>query len=324
MTIRRFSTVVASCAVAFVLAAGCSGDGGDDASTESPSGPFDEIEGVEVSSDQTPITPEDRRLIALAEARLTGECMEAAGFDFTEVIDFETRYNVPEAPLYLSPAELRRSGYQYDWQAAADSFLAANGPGGVPTFVEGMSQEEADAWSNAVLGDPSAEQLSITLPDGSVHDLPTEGCAAEARRDLYGSLENFARFDQANQALSHEGLASELAEIDSYTEPLEKWQSCMRQSGFDVVESDYGLSWLQARGAQALFEGGSGQSVIDAQVIENVAAADADCQESSGLYEVRTELLPDAEESVADRLGFEMSEYGAFQNAVLERAKQVD
>ena len=320
---RSVSTVVASCALVLVLAAACSGDEGEDAAAASLSGQFDEIDGVQVSSDQTPITPEDRRLIALAEERLTGECMASEGFDFSEVIEFGTRHHVPEPPLYLSPAELRRSGYQHDWAAAAESFLALNGPDGVPTFVEGMPQDEADAWYDAYLGAPDAEQLSVALPDGSVRDTPRVGCAADARRELYGSLENFARFEEANQQFSHDGLSRELNSHDAYREPVREWRSCMGRAGFEIDQSDYGIAWIQQQGAVALSAGGIDQTVLTAEVIEAVANADADCQESSGLYEARSELLPEAEEAIADRLGVEMSELTAFHHAVLERAKQV-
>jgi hypothetical protein len=316
---------VASCgvAVAVVLAAACSGGGGDEASAESLPGQFDEIDGVEVASDQTPITPEDQRLILLAETRLASECMEGQGFDFSHVIEFRTRYSVPEPPLYLSPSELRRGGYQHDWAAAAESFLAMNGPDGVPTFVEGLPQDEANAWYDAYIGAPGGEQLRVALPDGSVRETPQEGCAADARRELYGSIENFVRLDQVNGGLSHDGLLRELTAIDAYRQPLEDWQDCMGRAGFEIDRSDYGISWIQQQGATALSEGGLGQTAITAEVIQDVADADADCQESSGLYDVRSEILPDAEDAAADRLGFEMSEIVAFENAVLERAKQV-
>jgi hypothetical protein len=231
---------------------------------------------------------------------------------------------VADAPLYLSPSELRRSGYQYDWAAAAEQFLELNGPEGPPDPTEGMTTNEANAYAEALGGSSPGATVILEDPDGGTRAMDTEGCAADARTQLYDSVANAMRFDRAVEMLGHSGLRNKLQSIDAYEEPMTRWQRCMREAGYDVTDAhDYGLQFLQSRGAAALSDTGLDQTDVTAEMITDVANTDADCQESSGLYEVRQELLPEIQDEVAAELGFEMSQYIAFQHAVLERAQQV-
>lgn len=305
---------------ALLLAQACGSSGGADEPSDEAGlsdGAFDSIEGMRQRSDQAPISPEDVVLILRAFERSTAGCMADHGFSNYPMM---SEYMVPSAPPYLSPAELRRSGYQYDWEAAGDSFLAANPPGGPPSPTAGMSQAEADAYLEALAGPSDSEMVVISDLDGGTVGGSGEGCGAEANIELYGSFENGIRFNRALEQIAIPGISQELRDHDEYEDALAEWQNCMVEAGFDVSDStDYGLGYLQSRGAQAL----QGSGDISAEVITATAIADADCQESSGLFEVRDELLPDATDAAAAGLGFEMSQYIAFQHAVLERAKRV-
>jgi hypothetical protein len=310
------SLLVVACSGSDDSAGSGSGEGG------LRDGAFDEVEGMEVRADQVPISSEDEIVILLAEQRLIAACMTEEGFQYDTEVDLATRYTVPSAPLFLPPNELRRSGYQYDWDAAAESFLEANPPGGVPpSATDGMTPEEAAAFSEALRGDGD-HFVELEDVDGGTTGMSVEGCEGEARLELYGSVENAMRFYRAAETVSASGLSRKLREQAPYRAPLETWQECMREAGHDVAEAtDYGLSYLGSRHMDALSQG-HGNPLTEAE-IESVADADADCQESSGLFEVREELLPEAMDEIAAELGFEMSQYVAFQHAVLERAEQV-
>lgn len=284
-------------------------------------GAFDAVDGMADADGRQPVTAEDRNVIAAAETRLIAACMSDAGFSY-EVRTADDYVTPP--PPYLSPSELRRSGYQYDWAAAAESFLETNGPSGAPDPTAGMTPDEAEAYTWALLGPPTAPRAALDEPGGGSVFASTEGCVAGARTELYGSVANSLRFERAVQYLSHSGVADELRRRDDYRTAMHDWQQCMRGFGHDVDDNtDYGASWLQRRGADALATGGIGQTTITAEVIESVATADAECQESSGFFEVRETLLPAARDAIATELGFEMTQYNAFQHAVLDAAERV-
>jgi hypothetical protein len=306
------------------LAAACSGEG--DPGDREDSGAFDEIEGMEARSGQPPITPHDLVVIQLAEQRLVAACLADEGFDYGVTVEAVTRYTVPSAPRFLSPDELRRRGYQYDWDAAAESFLAANAPGGPPDPAASMSDVGQAAYMQAMAGDPD-DVVVLDDAKGRSTVRPASGCLAEARIELYGGIENSIRFDRAIETLSGDGLSRKLQQYNSYQAPLDAWLECMRAAGHDVFQDeeegytvDYGFVHLRSAQLSALASGGSPPT---AEQIQLVADADADCQESAGLYEVRQELLPEAEDELAAELGLEMSQYIAFQHAVLERAQRV-
>jgi hypothetical protein len=314
-------------ALATLVGAACSAP--DDAPASAPDrgsdggaldgGAFEPIDGMRATSDRTPIGPEDVARILHAEQRLIAACMGDEGFDY-DVTPWEDVVTQP--PAYLSPDELRDGGYRYDWAGAAASFLALNGPDGPPEPTAGMSEDEAAAYTSALGGTGRAVMLDD--PAGGAVGYPADGCGAEAQIELYGSVANDIRFERALDELSTPGTAEELQTMDALREPLAAWQACMRRAGHDVPPTaDYGATWLQQVGVAALSEQGEGQAVVTADVIADVERADADCQESSGLFEVRQELLPAARQRIAERLGFELPDYVAFQHAVLDRAERV-
>lgn len=279
-------------------------------------GAFEPIEGMDDASGLEPLSPEDAREISRAEHRLVGACMAQKGFTYHAPF----LGDVP--PMYLSPSDLRRDGYRYDWAAAADDFLEASSRGGAGGAMAGMSADELAAYDEALYGDVDV-MVSLDGLDG-VEGRPAGGCAGVARAALYGSVANSMRFDRAVETMTHSAIGERLQEYDAYREPLTAWQECMRARNHDVGDdTDYGASYIQSSGAVALSDHGAGQTVVSAEVITAIAEADADCQESSGLYEVRQALLPQAREDLAAALGFEMSQYVAYQHAVFERAQEV-
>lgn len=315
------TSAATACSIGLFAVAACSSGGASEQVDRGlRNGAFEPIEGMEATTDQQPISPEDATTIYRAQDRLVAACMAEAGFEYDAVSIADSPL---PPPLYLSPTELRRSGYEYDWAQAAERFLELNGPDGPPDPTAGMSPEEVDAYSAALGG--STPDATVTLEDsgGGTTSFPTEGCEAEARTELFGSVANFIRFDRANQTLSHSGLSRKLTEYDEHRVPLAGWQECMQSAGYDVGDNDYGAYYIQDRGAAALGREGTQQSSVTADFITGVVDADADCQESSGIYEVRRELLPDARDEIAADLGFEMNQYIAFQHAVLERAERV-
>jgi hypothetical protein len=114
-----------------------------------------------------------------------------------------------------------------------------------------------------------------------------------------------------------------LREHEEYEQPLADWQACMGEAGFDVGDHDYGAGYIQQAGAAALSTAGRDQTAFTAETIPAIAAADAGCQESSGLYEVRASLLTGITEEIAAELGVELDHYVAYELALYARAQQV-
>src|SRR5690606_23897208 len=136
-----------------VLGAGCSGGSGGGADPadqdgtavpiESAAGTFDPLDGFDPAAGADRLTGEERAVITSAEYRLTERCMATAGFEYPTPA---SRLIVARAVPFLSPAELRRSAYAFDWDTALQSFSSANDPANFdPTAT--MSPERADAYS---------------------------------------------------------------------------------------------------------------------------------------------------------------------------------
>jgi hypothetical protein len=300
-------------------AAGGSDEGPDPAGPSG--GAFDPIEGMDEPDGREPIASSEVGVVFEAQRRLVVACMGRHGFPQAAAMVAGGGGGLPP---YLSPAELRTAGndYDYDWAGAATDFLEA-----APNPTAGMSPDEADAYGVALFGPDGAASVTLDDPGGGTVSRSAEGCQAEASEQLFGSVANAMRFDRAVEELLLGRLSAELAEQPSYREVRRAWQDCMAAAGYDVAagsdETDYGATWLYAEGAAALGEAGAAQDTVTAEVIAAVASADADCQESSDLHRVRQAMLPHAYDDLAAGLGFDMPHYVAYQHAVLERARQV-
>ncbi len=271
----------------------------------------------------TPISAEDDVTIIAAEERLVDHCMADEGFDHPAIAAEDL---IPLQPGYLSPDELRRSGYQYDWGAEArDQALVAEG---LPDPTAGMTDAEVADYERALFGPPD-ERLEIDDPadDGTI-DVGTRGCLAEGRVQLYGTVANAVRWDRSRETLVRQEYAPILREDPDYRDAMDTWTDCMLAAGIDDViidESqgeepiDYGLSILRRRQISSA----DGATPPSQDEIDEVTAADAGCMEASGLFEVRSRLLPGVEADALARLGLERTELDAFARAVLARAEKV-
>ena len=282
-----------------------------------PGGPFDPIEGMVAVPGAAPLSPEEGAVIYGAEQRLTATCMADLGYAWGSAVLGDA---VGAPALYLSPDELRSGGldYDYDWAAAGEEFLD-NSAGGAAPETEGMSDEELEAYSAALSGTPAPE-VWIDTHDGSV-GTSGEGCVGQARTQLHGTVANYLRYDTLHGAFA--GIASQLRRHEDYEQPVAEWQACMSEAGFDVGDHDYGAAYIRQAGAAALSTEGPDQTAFTAETIPAIAAADADCQESSGLYEVRASLLAGITEEIAAELGVDLDHYIAYERALYTRAQQI-
>lgn len=283
-----------------------------------PGGPFDPIDGMVAVPGAMPLSGDERMPIYDAENRLVAACMAEQGYQWGSAV---LGGSAGSPPLYLSPDELRSGGfdYEYDWEAAGDEFL--DNSGGAAPETEGMTDEELDAYSAALFG---AEDLDVSIDthEGST-STSSGGCMGEARAQVYGSVANALRYDALYEPDGFGAVGGQLREHEEYAQPLADWQACMGDAGFDVGDHDYGASYIQQAGAAALSNVGRDQTQFTAETIPAIAEADADCQETSGLYEVRESLLAGVAEEIAADLGVDLDHYVAYEQALLARAQQV-
>lgn len=305
-----------------LLVGACSGSRGSGGERHDGLSTFDPVAGMEVREGQVPISESDRALIAKAESRLNDACMEEQGFPANTLTERTTH---PDPPPYLSPAELRRGGYQFDFAAEAESEAAVNGAAGPASPTDQMSDRQRKEYDRAMNGPADGPRVALPTSEGEA-STPERGCTAVARNELYGSLLNFLRYDRAWQGTAMSALRNQLARTRAYKRPLQAWQQCMADtSGLDLAADiadglDYGVTALRR---MVWVNVANGEPPPEQSQIDAVADADADCQESSGLDTVRERLLPDVQEAVLKQLGLESAELVAFENAVLEKAKTV-
>jgi len=285
-----------------------------------PGGPFDPIDGMVAVPGARPLSGDERSPIYDAENRLVAACMAEQRFAWGSAV---LGGSAGSPPLYLSPDELREGGfdYEYDWEAARDAFLDSSG--GAAPETEDMTDEEQDAYDAALFGaDDDLDDVSIDTHDGSA-GTSSGGCVGEARAQVYGSVANSLRYDALYEPDGFGAIGGQLREHEEYEQPLADWQACMAEAGFDVGDHDYGASYIQQAGGAALSNVGRDQTQFTAETIPAIAEADADCQEASGLYEVRESLLAGVAEEIAAGLGVDLDHYVAYEQALLARAQQV-
>lgn len=284
-----------------------------------PGGPFDPIDGMVPVPGGTLLSDDEAATIVEAEQRLISVCMAQQGFQWGAPAPGEP---VGSPPSYLSPDELRAGGfdYEYDWAAAGEEFLGNSDGGGDASYTAGMTAEELAAYEAALIGTSPEPDVEINTHDGT-SATSSEGCVGEARAQLYGSVANSLRYSNLVEPFSN--TSGQLRRHEAYQRPLADWQACMLQAGFDVGDHDYGASYIQQQGAVALSRHGRDQTQFTAETIPAIAEADADCQESSGLYEVRQALLAEIPTEIAADLGVAFDHYVAYEHALYERAQQI-
>jgi hypothetical protein len=304
-----------------LVAGGCSSD--DESGKDAANGrggkdglisaEFEAVDGMDLSAEVEPITAEEAAYITRAEMKAIQACMEAQGFEYP-LEDELASVVIPSD--YLSPDQLRRSGYQIDLEALATPESGTSQS--QEELFATMSDEEQAAWQEALFAEDSPE-IGLADDTGGVLSESTGGCVGEGRAEVYGSVPNHLRYDRALQMFQTD-LGASLSQMEEYQVPLDAWQACMRAAGHEVDEADdYGLPYVLRRGSASL----SGGPSVTEDVVREISLADADCQESSGIHTVREGLLSDARDAIADELSIDYTQYAAFQHAVLERAKRL-
>ncbi len=116
----------------------------------------------------------------------------------------------------------------------------------VDAYVAGLSKEKRLEYSNVLLGS-AGPRLTVRLPGGRVIDTPLEGCVAEGRRRVFGTIENWASVQYVPEAINA-AVDVKVMSSNSYGQALVAWRGCMSAKGIQAsspvelarsVEDDY-------------------------------------------------------------------------------------
>lgn len=251
----------------------------------------------------------DSRYLGHVESVLVSRCMREAGFRHPlEELD---RPVVPRDEFYgLSVSEARRSGYVTQSHILA---IPAEDKSYLPRTESGRR-----AWGVALFGPDDAPGVEVdsALMSGRL-GTSSEGCLADARRALYGSLEtatlrSFVAGNARNVA------EREAADDPSVTTLNERWAACMADAGRRGL-TDPGHAMSQARkvadGTQAA------QGVGEPR---EIAIDDATCQAGLDYAPQRRYIEDRYLTAVLTEFADEIAAARAAATAALERARAID
>jgi len=176
-----------------------------------------------------------------AMGKVTDDCMEAHGFrapasshhlenwDEEQDVDLERRRT---RGYDLDPARSRPPG--------AEPRSALDG------YVEALSAKKQLEYSNVLLGG-DGPRLTVRLPGGRVIDTPLQGCVAEGRQKIFGSIQNWASVQYVPESINA-SVDARVMSSGPYGRALETWRGCMKAKGVQAtspvelagsVEDDY-------------------------------------------------------------------------------------
>ncbi len=165
----------------------------------------------------------ESRLLHEAEERRVRACMRQRGMRYVEV---PTGPGTEPANPYglLTPEVARQDGYGMVSSALSG---AATTDDVYARATRDLSVRERARWLAAVEGTKEGRRR-LRLPDGATLTYPTDGCVAEAQRQLYG-----ATWRQTSARV--QGLVNlVLAGVESssrYVAAERDWSACMRATG---------------------------------------------------------------------------------------------
>ncbi|MER7132258.1 hypothetical protein [Streptosporangium saharense] len=167
-----------------------------------------------------------------AQEELVRRCMAGRGFTYVKnpVPTVDVAPTLGQDPYGLTPEQARRTGYN-----SAEN--AGDSPGEVDrSGVSKLSAEQQKQWGEAYFGPEDAPEVTVDLPGGGTAGTTSEGCLAEAKKRLYGSLSDYATLNSLAGNLPiwarREAASSpDMARIDS------TWSACMTSRGYPNLKN---------------------------------------------------------------------------------------
>lgn len=243
------------------------------------------------------LSRDDELFLVAAENELTSRCMTAQGFRYVAISPFD--YPDVSKPRGATDTQLADRSYRDVHGYGIGEHLDASNKGDEEGAVlaaalpnkriyDALSTDQRLAYNRAIAGS-GKKDVSVTLPGGMTMAQSTDGCTAEARKQIYGDLERHLRLSSTVNHLRSE--RDQRVGSDKAVESVRSaWSDCMKEKQV-MVESPDDLKSKVAetyhgKGIRSAtqFASASGQSVFLEE--KRLAIADFDCDQSVGYSKV--------------------------------------
>lgn len=231
-------------------------------------------------------------------------CMEDKGWEYFPVGLNHTRETAAFYFQVLTPEEAAREGYAVYLgrePRLPDAFAEQE------AYLQALSPQERDAWERDLAGPQGAED-----DIGGGISVPTEGCLAEAREEVWGEQwREMSTLGDELQLLQFQ-VESRVEADERFQEALARWQDCMADRGYRFEQPQAAVASVAdtrpdepsdldeapdraaqspdaARSQNARAEGVTSPHAPTSEEIE-IATADAECRQDSQLSSIDAEL----------------------------------
>ncbi|MGO1055467.1 hypothetical protein [Crossiella sp. CA198] len=211
-----------------------------------------------------------QHILSTAEERLVAACMSARGH----------HYPVADQPFTDRTDEERTLGTERRRDQGYGLSPGALGPAprsAVDQHADSLPEPTRTAYTTALLG-PDDQRRAVRLPGGGQADFASQGCVAEARRNLFGDLMTWARVAHVPEAYGNR-LARELPRHPFFRAAVEQWRTCMAGRGHPFNGLDEPREHLARRYAAE----GPGEALRQQEI--TLALTDADCAHAAGVHQ---------------------------------------
>ena len=265
------------------------------------------------------LSQDNQKALHDAEELAVSECMKAQGFRYTPQA-FESAQPA-DGPGMGDVAAARTRGYGIaEARQRGETAVAENDPDKDPDLGR-LTAQERQAFTAALIGpaptgpnDPS--RATIALPGGATVSVNTNGCASKGRAAVYGDdlrwQQLFGTVEDL-RAKAYDGLSTDPA----YESAVQQWRTCMRGKGFNYEGPDAARDVL----GKQINSGGDIDGLRATEI--QVATADAECVQSTGMTGVVSPLLAASEKKVADANEGVIVEFQELQQTSVTRAKSL-
>lgn len=257
--------------------------------------------------------------LELATEKATERCMARAGFEYppyrvlasqpmgetsSTLGGFQPRLTLGWAETHGYEGYISmRGGASRDPEAAEEAYLAR------------LSEGDRERYART-LNDPGAGLITLRLPDGAEVGAAAEGCVAEGRRAVYGSVRNYLQLFYFPQQIAAFGQAA--VDAPEVEDARSQYRACMRQAGFQVA----GPSDAVDR-AEQLFGGSRPPGSAPGDEERAMAVADARCRLMSRIHDaLEAALVREASAWLNEHEG-EILALADLQRAALSRARRI-
>jgi hypothetical protein len=226
-----------------------------------------------------------------AEARLTSICMTRSGFLYP--IDSQERgygRSIFGMAGHLTALTARAHGYG---DAIDRGPLESVDP--LTAYLDELPAADQRRFFESLAGSDGA-YLPVEGLDGRILEVPTLGCAAEARKAIYESLEGFVSLARFPTYLF--GYGAKIRTYPDFLNAESAYAACMRKVGYKVggtgAALDLARSRFDALASNPATVAGEGTSTLSGSPAKagiatpgevRMALSDATCQHASGVYE---------------------------------------